>query len=167
MADYSGYKTIPKINVTIKDVHDTLGESTYDLKSLCTSSKINIFSMYKPMDCTDNCYPGGTTGDYGIIPKSCSLDEVASLYDGFCNGWTYKRPTGNYRLSDFAGYYHGANACNIDSASGTEMCKEDDSLTIIIGTKKITTSQLSISDIKFPTEDPLYVGIYVPELDKV
>ncbi len=171
MADYSGNKTIPKTNIGIIDVHDTLGESSFDLGTLCKSSNINPWSKYKPMACADSYWPQGADGNYGLTPKVLSTrSNVATVYDGVMNGWTYTKPTGGasspFRLGDFRGYYHDARkGCEIKTPYGKEIWNEDDYVSIILGTKQITTSQLILSDIK--SLGSLFIGIYVPSLNKV
>lgn len=163
--------TIPKTNIGIIDVHDTLGDSSYDLGTLCKSSKINPWSKYKPIACADSYWPQGADGNYGLTPKVLSSrSNVATVYDGVNNGWTYTKPTGGasspFRLGDFRGYYHDAmKGCRIETPYGTEIWNEDDYASVVINTKQITTSQLILSDIK--SLGTLFIGIYVPSLDKV
>ncbi len=173
MADYSNNgKTIPEQNIGIIDVKETLGESTYDLGKLCKSSKINPWSMYKPISCKNPAnWPAGTDGNYGLTPKILSsASEVVDVYDGENNGWTYTPPSGGenspYRLGDFRGYCHSAiKGVSISMPYGTTMYSEDASVPVYLNNKMITTSQLSLTNIASLEE--LYIGIYVPALNMV
>ncbi len=171
MADYSK-KTIPETNISIIDVKETLGESTYDLGKLCKSSKINPWSKYKPISYKNPAdWPAGTDGNYGLTPKRLgSVSEVVDVYDGENNGWIYTPPSGGenspYRLGDFRGYCHKAiKGASISMPYGTTMYTEDSSIPIYLNIKLITTSQLSLADIASLEE--LYIGIYVPSLNMV
>lgn len=171
MADYSK-KTIPETNISIIDVKETLGESTYDLGKLCKSSKINPWSLYKPISCKNPAnWPAGTDGNYGLTPKILSsASEVVDVYDGENNGWIYTPPSGGenspYRLGDFCGYCHNAiKGVSISMPYGTTMYTEDNSIPVYLNIKPITTSQLSLSHIASLEE--LYIGVYVPTLNMV
>lgn len=173
MADYSNNgKTIPEKNISIIDVKETLGESTYDLGKLCKSSKINPWSLYKPISCKnpDN-WPAGTDGNYGLTPKILSsASEVVDVYDEENNGWTYTPPSGGenspYRLGDFRGYCHTAiKGVSINMPYGTTMYSEDESIPVYLNNKMITDSQLSLTHIASLEE--LYIGVYVPTLNMV
>lgn len=105
--------------VSIDDVRSCLGESSYDLGTLCKSDKINIWAKYKPIalrgdfiNLTNTLWWRGS-GNCGLFPKCVNtLKELIAAQDGNMNGWTYSKPLGNeytpYRLLDFVGYYHNA-----------------------------------------------------------
>ena len=94
-------------NVKFSDVKTALGEETNSLKGLCTSNKINKWSLWKP------------------IQKSSNINSVTDIYNSNCgfdivevkNGtisrntisiedWEYAKPTSNFRLGDFRNYNH-------------------------------------------------------------
>lgn len=95
------------------DVASVLGLGTYDLATLCTSDKINVWAKYKPVKV--NCIPELTERqryevDYGIdVAYAMSLD-IASLFTKAEEepSWRYIKPEGYYRLTDFEGYNHNA-----------------------------------------------------------
>lgn len=116
MSNSNGIISAP---VSIKDVQEVLGETSNDLAILCKSSKINPFSLRKPITnrklfgMKDGDY-NGTDGDYGIRVESVrSFSALLSLYENNENkGYSYSAPTGDllspYRLEDFNGYNHNA-----------------------------------------------------------
>ena len=79
-------------DITTQIVETALGESVSSVGGLCTSSKINKWSYYKPVS--------------GTWP----YDSIASTWFGIAvlNGWTYTPPANNDRLGDFRGYEHNA-----------------------------------------------------------
>ena len=108
--------------VKISDVHNTLGETTYDLFDLCTSSLINRWSRKKPVrDAgTGSNWPISSTtygsGRYGLAfgqGQSISTDGSGTEMD--LTNWTHEVPQGGSpggatdepgRLGDFRGYDH-------------------------------------------------------------
>lgn len=116
MSNSNGIISAP---VSIKDVQEVLEETSNDLARLCKSSKINPFSLHKPITnrklfgMKDGDY-NGTDGDYGIRVESAgSFSALLSLYENDENrGYSYSAPTGGllspYRLEDFNGYNHNA-----------------------------------------------------------
>lgn len=114
------------------DISAVLSISGTDLATNCKSSVINMWSKYKPVvlaqidttsqfDKTNNKWYSwatwwkGTTGTCGLVPKTLrNVANVTSYCSGGLNGWRYTKPSGGaaspYRLTDFAGYYHGAVA---------------------------------------------------------
>ena len=129
MANSGGLITAP---VTIQDVRQVLGNSSTDLGTLCKASQINMWAKYKPVvlalidtvsqfDKTNNKWYSwatwwkGQTGTCGCVPHVLSnAADVVNYCSGGLNGWSYTKPGGGaaapYRLTDFAGYYHGAVA---------------------------------------------------------
>lgn len=97
--------------IKISTVKSTLGESTYNLSSLCTSTKINKWSKYKPMKIAQ---VAGVTATqranigYGVSAPSRSLSTPSSLLS-YSPNFTYTPPDGYYRLSDFDNYLHSAD----------------------------------------------------------
>lgn len=109
--------------ITITQAATLLGENTHSLKALCTSAKINKWSVRKPIahskvaDLTD---AEVLAADAGMVFGSAALTPYRSadaLLTALKNGtqWTYTPPTGAYpgqpwRLGDFRGYVHRAGA---------------------------------------------------------
>ena len=120
MANSSGKISSP-VN-QIADVKTVLGESVNTLSGLCTSTKINYWAKYKPVQWTEVAPTRGNSatwwkavgGACGFTPKDLgSVAAVTSYCSGGLNGWVYARPDGStypYRLYDFAGYNHNATA---------------------------------------------------------
>lgn len=109
--------------ISIKDVATMLGTTSYSLKGLCTSSRINKWSVRKPIahsklsDLSDAevlAADGGLV--YGASVLSPYMTASALLTEAKSGKqWTYTPPTGAYpgqpwRLGDFRGYVHRAGA---------------------------------------------------------
>lgn len=116
--------------VSIDDVRSCLGESSYDLGTLCKSSKINMYSIHKPTRWTDlfrsvaqsGSTPltnaqwwAGTDNDFNISVVSTTLGKLVAggetpygyFQDPKANQWSLKHVNGStypYRLLDFEGY---------------------------------------------------------------
>lgn len=122
-------------NISIDDVYTALGESSYDLGTLCISDKINFLSICKPTATAgidpDKWYEGKSANDgvetdwykgvncYGFSKPSiweptsfCNtpINGPALLasnpFSTLQNEWTKVRPSSWYRLTDFANYCH-------------------------------------------------------------
>lgn len=101
--------------VSIDDVHDALGESSYDLGTLCMSQKINRWARFKPEDIDtqlDLIDLSRKTNNFSLsLPTlhSSRATLVAALKSGAVS-WTYRHPTSamRTRLNDFDGYDHNA-----------------------------------------------------------
>lgn len=94
-------------NVKFSDVKTALGETTNSLKSLCTSNKINKWSLWKPIQRNN---PITNVND--IYASDCGFD-LFFVQNGSINSnimgqnfdcWTYNIPSSNYRLGDFRNY---------------------------------------------------------------
>lgn len=109
--------------ITISQVATLLGENTRSLKALCTSTKINKWSVRKPIahskvaDLTDAevlaADAGMVFGNAALTPYYSAESLLAALKKG--KKWTYTPPSGAYpnqpwRLGDFRGYVHRAGA---------------------------------------------------------
>lgn len=101
--------------VSVDDVHDVLGESSYDIGTLCMSSKINKYAKFKPViidqpkDITDTQRENVNFGlSFAIYTTKAAL--VTALKNNYGNEWTYIRVTATdwKRLTDFDGYDHNA-----------------------------------------------------------
>lgn len=109
------------------DVNPVLGAGTTDLQSLCTSSRINVMSKYKPVRLDSPL--GSLTPGYFMIEDTRTSVAYSTDWWRSKNGqcgfqmeqvdnvgnpnvkdpvWTYLRPTDNFRLQDFEGYNHNA-----------------------------------------------------------
>jgi len=134
MAHSNGLITAP---VSFADVNAVLGTSITTLSSLCTSDKINIMAMYKPVpysaDTTsqlesNNTWKStatwykGNGNNYGVTPYSSStFSNITSRTSGGTNGWAAVRPSGGssapYRLHDFLYYSHSNGRYSITCPS--------------------------------------------------
>lgn len=119
-------EVIPKDNVVVKDVADTLGVGSGNVGTLCKSANINMFSRYKPVRLSANFPHKPTLPAGGVNPEynaawwqsqigGCGINipTLASVFDIGSTVWTHLKPRGGaysepYRIVDFGGYYHGA-----------------------------------------------------------
>lgn len=127
MSQINGYiyidtSTTPPKGVSIDDVRTALNDSHRDIGNLCVSTKINPWSLNKPVRLGTPYQSAGwqasSAGNYGIVPYriGTGAQALSTLYnfafDGAMNGWTYEKPRGLatysewYRLMDFNGYDH-------------------------------------------------------------
>lgn len=113
------------MSVSIEDVRQVLGESSYDVGTLCLSSKIDKWARYKPLN-----YPAlfsnnggkGINDSFGLSPITVSggtsttndtgaMSQIIQMIIANGGDWTYDRPKGGesspYRLVDFDGYQYG------------------------------------------------------------
>lgn len=98
-------------NISTTLVANTLGVSTRNVGSLCTSTSINKWSFWKPVSIAKST--GITESDLysvddGFIISSYNVPGAALRALVADTAWTYKRPTGTssspYRLGDFRNY---------------------------------------------------------------
>lgn len=97
---------LPNTGITTHLVGNTLGTSSRNVSTLCSSSLINMFSWYKPFN-------------YNGLPSDSARDAISGLkYDSVNKQIIYDKPKGGesspYRLGDFRGYNHNAEAPTID-----------------------------------------------------
>ena len=113
---------LPKKPDPIIDVQRALGESSSNIKVLCCSDKVNMFSYYKPVDSgsyhdPDTDWPANVKQNFGINIPALTLPVDTSL------NWTRDKPTGGrlspYNLHDFGGYEHTARPCLSSGCTGT------------------------------------------------
>lgn len=99
--------------ITSSIVANKIGAASRKWSVLCTHSKINKWSKWKPV--SFNKVTPLTVGDlqtvnYGLTPPPATTN-YASIVD---TKWTYTKPTGSstspYRIGDFRNYYHNAGA---------------------------------------------------------
>lgn len=110
---------LPTTNITTTMVRNELGESTNNVGKLCTSSKINAMSIYKPVGekIPQDEYDG--IQNYGIRKPFNTVSDYTfgefpiyriGVLTNISNPWVYDRPIGGassaYRLGDFRGYEH-------------------------------------------------------------
>jgi hypothetical protein len=110
---------LPNDNISTAMVRNALGENTYNIGKLCTSSKINEMSIYKPVgqripqDEYDGIQNYGLRKPFNIVsdytfgaPPIYRIGVLTNI----SNPWVYDRPLGSssspYRLGDFRGYEH-------------------------------------------------------------
>lgn len=124
----SGY-TAGDIGVDEADVGIVLGNSSRDTGTLCKASNINKWAKRKPVSFPNQLYKLTDEQlkgiNYGLsVPTTITLLNLQTLYDNLsgANGeslldaaYSYTKPSGitlasPFRLLDFEGYYHGAEA---------------------------------------------------------
>lgn len=133
-------KGVIRAPVSIEDVRRTIGDNSTDVGTLCRSSKINRWAIYKPekinkvgmitlndrkdnnMGLTPVTLARLKNSNYHIATAQNTVSEVESEI----RMWDYQPPTGGnnspYRLSDFVndtlvtsnGYNHEAKPCDAD-----------------------------------------------------
>lgn len=94
--------------ISEKQVKDALGETTLSVVGLCSSTKINEWSPYKPIN-------------NSVVPRSDATRDYVSGFHIINNYLEYNRPTGGssspYCLGDFRGYNHYARRPSVQNAS--------------------------------------------------
>lgn len=116
MANSGGTITAP---VSIDDVRTVLGQSSYDLGTLCRASTINMWSRFKPViwndpgiNLTNSLWWKGQNGKCGIDFSNAQVvsyrDIPSKMTTDKRNGWGYSVPTSYFRLLDFNKYMHTA-----------------------------------------------------------
>ena len=95
---------LPTTKITVKQVRDTLGETTLKVTELCTSPKINEWSPYKPIKAT-------------VVPRSEATRDYISGFTIVNSYLEYERPDEVFALGDFRGYNHYARRPNVDDVS--------------------------------------------------
>lgn len=95
---------LPTTKITVKQVRDTLGETTLKVTELCTSPKINEWSPYKPIKAT-------------IVPRSEATRDYISGFTIINSYLEYERPDEVFSLGDFRGYNHYARKPGVQNAS--------------------------------------------------
>ena len=94
--------------ISEKQVKDALGETTLSVVGLCSSTKINEWSPYKPIN-------------NAVVPRSDATRDYISGFHIINNYLEYNRPTGGssspYCLGDFRGYNHYARKPSVQNAS--------------------------------------------------
>ena len=97
---------LPTTKVTLKQIRDTLGETTLALTALCTSPKINEWSPYKPINNSQ-------------VPRATATRDYISGFRIVNNYLEYDKPTGTsdspYCQGDFRGYNHYARRPSVEN----------------------------------------------------
>lgn len=116
---------LPTTGITTTLVAQTIGEASNDVGTLCSSTKINKWSKWKPIRYSKSS--GlivseffGAGNNWGVIKPAARVGGTGGDYDvknAIINAatldlWTHDKPTGTYispyRLGDFRNYNHSA-----------------------------------------------------------
>lgn len=128
--------------ISVNDVGTCLGLTSRDVGTLCTSSAVNVWAKYRPLQYGS---PSGA-GSYGQLTEQerknlyygwqpYQVNNRKQLIDAYqttsdYSGWVLSTPQGYpngwYRLLDFDGYYHLAEP-PIKKFGGTSVAYEDSS----------------------------------------
>lgn len=109
--------------ISISDIKECLGNTSNDVGTLCTSSKVNKWSKYKPFrhsyfgfdEDTDSTKSDRATAmsnaNYGLNPPTTR--SATQIHNCLTDTWTYNKPRGlsysePYRMADFKNYAHKA-----------------------------------------------------------
>lgn len=168
-------------NISTTVVGNELGVSTHNIRELCTSNNINMWSKCKPLSWDKDVLDRnsewwrGKDGLCGLDINSSHIYGSVNLFataarNGQIQNWNYLKPTGGssspYRLADFMNYNHNAVPPfsklinkNITVYPSTKV------LTVQYNANTSDTTSVSIKDIRIPivgmnTED-MYLGILV------
>ena len=128
--------------ITISKLKTTLGTSYNKIGQICAYANINMWSKYKPFRSSSLCFASSSSRDSALAsanqalamgstyasPAAC-LAAAKSLGAGG-SSWSYLRPRGLsysewYRLLDFDGYNHSAEAPMQFSFPYTSYAKQD------------------------------------------
>lgn len=128
--------------ITISKLKTTFGTSYNKIGQICAYANINMWSKYKPFRSSSLCFASISSRDSALAaanqglamgstystPAAC-LAAAKSLGSGG-SSWTYLRPRGLssnewYRLLDFDGYNHSAEAPMQFSFPYTSYAKQD------------------------------------------
>ena len=143
--------------VSISDIKTILGISSNDLATICKSSRINKWAVFKPekiasvagvsLDQRKANHMGLNTKSVPLLKDSGSGVAKNSLSDVLAqiNEWTYTKPIGGstspYRMSDFLdmrspsslGYDHNAKPCDADWKDVKIKADDLSTTTILVG----------------------------------
>lgn len=125
---------LPTTNISTTLVANTLGTSSRDVGTLCTSDRINKWSKYKPtrysaIAPTMDQFWKANDGYCGFDLTTARISNATDV-DGMVNNvWTYLPPRGGedepYRLGDFRGYEHNATVQYSARVPGTIYSQAD------------------------------------------
>lgn len=156
MSNSNGIISTP---IAVSDIKTVLGVTDNGISALCTSSAINKWAKYKPVDYNStfsNNSGKGSDGKYGL--NITTYSSVGTLSSGFLNvlnagstTWTYIHPSGGssspYRMGDFSGYNHGA-VCPIGNIGATTYYLDTNgAMTIMYDLTTTASDNLTLADI--------------------
>lgn len=92
--------------ISLKEISNVLGETSYCLRDVCCSTNLNKWSLYKPV--TFEKKSPLTTEDFDSINYGfVDYEPITTFNRGLRNSlWNYSPITAPYRLSDFKNYNH-------------------------------------------------------------
>lgn len=163
MSNANGIITAP---VSISDVQTVLGNSSTNLAALCTAVNINMWAKYKPVPSLvkfldiKTGYKGSGYNCGITYGKTTSVAGIRALYDQANNGYSYEKPS-VYRLADFNGYNHNADA-PITGYTFQENCINTNfSCSCSVGISSTTGDNLTLKDIldAASTTENYYFGV--------
>ena len=114
--------------VSIQDVRDTLGASSYNLGTLSLWPTINKWSLHKPVrynqvaPLSDEQFYEANAGISIPFDENLSSEQAITRYKQGVE-WSYLRPTNYFRLTDFVEYRHNANkpfGCDFAAIAGVK-----------------------------------------------
>lgn len=158
MSNSSGIISAP---VSMKDVQTVLGDSSTSLASLCTSLSISMWAKYKPVPSNEKFLDiktgyRGKGYNCGISYSTAnSVSGIRELYSQTNNGYSYERPS-VYRLADFNGYNHRAEAPIQGYSFESECVNTNFTCSCEQGITTTTGDVLTIKDILNLTDDDNY-----------
>lgn len=103
---------LPNNNITTNIVKTALGVTSTDVGTLCKNSKVNPWSKWKPIKCTEDTLTDDIlkANNFGIeiIEANTPAQLKTNIASNLNYGYKYKKPTSIYRLGDFRNYEHSA-----------------------------------------------------------
>lgn len=103
---------LPNNNITTNIVKTALGVTSTDVGTLCKNSKVNPWSKWKPIKCTEDTLTDDIlkANNFGIeiIEANTPAQLKTNIASNLNSGYKYHKPTSIYRLGDFRNYEHSA-----------------------------------------------------------
>lgn len=149
-------------NISTTAVANELGVSSRNVGVLCTSSQINMWSKWKPINANVTTMSEQTliNNNYGILAPSVSSNIETAL----TKSWTYDRPKGGatspYRLGDFRNYDHAAPPPVTEQQDRTWYVATAPTLTIELQSGAESSAGIQVEDLKALNGYYLAFGIY-------
>lgn len=149
---------LPNNNIYTQLIANTIGVSSNDVGTLCSSMNINKYSKYKPVIYA-NDFPDRSgnwwrsiNGNCGInITSYTTLSAMFTALRASSTVWQYLPPTGTssapYRLADFRSYNHMASAPLFTNRLADVYYKNNLTVPVSIAINVPDTTELSLSDI--------------------
>lgn len=147
---------LPSTNITTTLVGQELGVSTHNVGALCTSTNINKWAKYKPVNFTGtrtvNWYKANDLKCGLNINGYSTISSMIAYIRANNNIWSYNPPQGGantpYRLADFAGYNHSAiKPFDINLLSANYYKDINSSIGLNLEITTVDNSNLLLSDI--------------------